>query len=119
MRAVTGQIKLIRFLCRSRGFGNKWLLARHLQQLEQSKAILRRAPPMKAAIVHVRLCPFEIAAGIEKIAVLQAATNENDVIKNEALIVQILVLVDPYFASHGSKSSFRDNAKMDLGYLGG
>ncbi len=42
---------------------------------------------MKAAVLEIRIHPFRIAAAKEKVAVLQAATNENNIIENETLIV--------------------------------
>ena len=55
---------------------------------------------MEATVLKIRLGPFAIAAGIEKVAILQAATNKNDFIQNETLIAEILVLIDFYSASH-------------------
>ena len=55
---------------------------------------------MKAAILEIRICPFRVATGIEKIAVLQAATDEYNFVKDEALIGKGLVLVHFYLVSH-------------------
>jgi hypothetical protein len=57
---------------------------------------------MKAAVVEIRICPFRIAAGIEKVTILQAATDEHNIVQDKALIVKSLILVYFYFISHRS-----------------
>jgi hypothetical protein len=41
---------------------------------------------MEATVLHRCLDPLIITARIEKVAVLQAATDENNVVENETLI---------------------------------
>lgn len=42
---------------------------------------------MKAAVLKVRVHPLVVPAGVKKIAVLELATDENNFIQNEALVV--------------------------------
>jgi hypothetical protein len=62
------------------------LLGYQAHVLEQRKRTLRGSPPMKPAVLEIRIHPLSIAAGKEKVAVLQAATDENNFVQNEALI---------------------------------
>jgi hypothetical protein len=71
----------------SGGLWNHLLLAQSLQRQEQRKAILCRASPVESTILHACLNPFIIATSVEKVAILQAATDEHNVIQDEALVI--------------------------------
>lgn len=64
----------------------------HADRLRQGHSILRRAPPMKSAVLKIGIDPLEVPAGIEKVAIGELAVHKDHIVQMEAFPLKILVL---------------------------